>query len=64
MARTYIPSAVIEIHRLAKFLARYQAVLRPAMVAVDSSYGAVFDQMLAAALAFDALSQQLYPLEE
>ena len=61
--RTYIPTSVIETHKLAKFLARYQSVLRPAVVAVDPSYGAVFDDLLAAVLAFDALAQILYPLE-
>jgi len=62
--RTYIPTSVIEVHKLAKFLARYQAFLRPAVVAIDSSYGAVFDDLLSAVLAFDALAATLYPLEE
>lgn len=61
--RTYIPTSVIEVHKLAKFVARYQSVLRPAIVSVDPSYGAIFDDLLAALLAFDALAQTLYPLE-
>jgi len=62
--RTYIPTAVIETHKQAVFLARYQAILRAAIVIVDPAYGAVFDALLAAVLTFDALSQTLYPLEE
>jgi len=62
--RTYIPTSVIEVHKLAKFVSRYQSVLRPAVVAVDPSYGAVFDDLLSAVLAFDAIAQALYPLEE
>lgn len=62
--RTYIPTSVIEVHKLAKFLARYQSVLRPAVVAVDPTYGAVFDDLLAAVLAFDAIAQAIYPFEE
>lgn len=62
--KTYIPTQVIEVHKLAIYLARYQAVLRPAMVAIDSSYGALFDALLAAVLAIDAVSGTLYPLEE
>lgn len=61
--RSYIPSTVITVHKLAKFISRYQAVLRPAVVAVDPAYGAVFDDLLAAVLAFDAISQSIYPLE-
>lgn len=64
MARTYIPTSVIEVHKLTKFVTRYQAVLRAAIVAVDPAYGAVFDDLLDALIAFDALSQALYPLEE
>lgn len=64
MARTYIPTQVIEIHKQAKFMTRYQSILRAAIVAVDPSYGAVFDALLAAIIAFDALSQQLYPIED
>lgn len=62
--RTYIPTSVVEVHKLAKFLARYQSVLRPAVVAVDAAYGAVFDDLLAAVLAWDAIAQTIYPLEE
>lgn len=64
MARTYIPTTVIEVHKQAKFLARYQSALRAAVVLVDPAYGAIFDNLLAAVLAFDALAQQLYPLED
>jgi len=64
MARTYIPTQVIEIHKQVKFMTRYQSVLRVAIVAVDPAYGALFDALLAAALAFDAVSQELYPLED
>jgi len=62
--RTYIPTSVIEAHKLAKFLVRYKAVLRPAIVAVEPSYGAVFDGLLSAILAFDAISQTIYTLAE
>jgi len=64
VAKTYIPTSVVEIHRLAIYLARYQAVLRPAMVAIDPSFGALFDALLAATLAMDAVSQTLYPVED
>lgn len=64
MAKTYIPSSVIEVHRLAIYLARYQAILRPAMVSIDSSFGALFDALLTATLAMDAVSATLYPLED
>lgn len=64
MAKTYIPTGVVEVHRLAIYLARYQAVLRPAMVSIDPSFGALFDALLSATLAMDAVSQTLYPLED
>lgn len=63
LARTYIPTAVIEVHKLAKYAARYQALLRPAVVAIDPAYGAVFDDLLSALLAFDAIAASIYPLE-
>lgn len=63
MARTYIPTSVIEVHKIAKFVTRYQAILRPALVAIDPSYGAIFDDLVSAVLAFDAISQTIYPLE-
>jgi len=62
--RTYIPTTVIEVHKQVKFMSRYQAPLRAAIVAVDPAYGEVFDALLAALLAFDALSQSLYPIED
>jgi hypothetical protein len=64
MARTYIPSQVIETHRLAKYMTRYQSALRAAIVAVDPDFGAIFDAMLTAVLAFDAIAVELYPLED
>lgn len=64
MARSYIPTQVIEVHKQVKFMTRYQPVLRAAVVAIDPAYGAIFDQLLAALLAFDALSQSLYPLQD
>jgi len=63
MARTYIPTTVIEVHKVAKFAAKYQAFIRPAVVAINPAYGAVFDDLLSALLAFDAISQSIYPLE-
>lgn len=62
MAKTYIPTQVIEVHRLAVYLAKYQSVLRPAIVSIDPSAGALFDTMLAAVLAMDAVSGVLYPI--
>jgi len=62
--RTYVPTTVIDVHRLAIYLARYQSVIRPVMVALDPAYGAIFDGLLSAALAFDAIAQVLYPLED
>lgn len=64
MARTYIPSTVIDVHKLAKFLSRYQVPLRAAMVAVNPAYGAVFDDLISAILAFDAVAGVLYPLAD
>jgi len=64
MPRTYIPTTVIDVHQMVKFMSRYQAPLRAAIVAVDPDYGAIFDDLLAALLAFDALSQVLYPVED
>lgn len=64
MARTYIPSQVIETHRMAKYMARYQVALRAAMVAIDPDFGAVFDTLFAAIQAFDAIAGELYPLED
>jgi len=62
--RTYIPSAVIEVHKLVRYISRYQAQLRAAIVAVDPDYGEVFDLMFTSLIAFDALNQTLYPLED
>ena len=63
MARTYIPTQVIEVHKMAIYMSRYQAVLRAAIVAIDPTFGAAFDTLFAAILAFDALASELYPLE-
>lgn len=63
MPRTYIPTQVVEVHKMAVYMARYQAALRAAMVAIDPSFGAVFDTLFAAILAYDALASELYPLE-
>lgn len=62
--KTYIPTSVVEVHRLAIYLARYQAILRPAMVSIDPTYGALFDALLTATLAMDAVAQTLYPVED
>jgi len=64
MARTYIPTSVIEVHKLYKFMARYQSQLRAAIVAVDPDYGEVFDLLFTSLAAFDALNQSLYPLQD
>lgn len=64
MARTYIPSTVIEVHRQVKFMSRYQVPLRAAIVAVNPAYGALFDDLLSALIAFDAVAGVLYPLED
>lgn len=64
MARTYIPSTVIEVHRQVKFISRYQVPLRAAIVAVNPAYGALFDDLFAALVSFDAVAAQLYPLDE
>lgn len=63
MARTYIPSQVKQVHEMAKFLNRYHSPLRAAIVAVDPAYGALFDTLLSAVTAMDAVSAALYPLE-
>lgn len=60
--RTYIPTGVIENHKLALFLTRYAVPLRAAIVLIDPDYGAVFDALLEATVAFDAISAALYPL--
>jgi len=64
VARTYIPTQVIQVHELARYMNRYQAVLRAAIVAVDPDFGSIFDTLLTAINAFDALASQLYPLED
>lgn len=64
MARTYIPTTVLDVHKQVKFMSRYQVPLRAAIVAVNPLYGAIFDDLLAALLAFDALAGTLYPLED
>jgi len=64
VAKTYIPTQVIEVHRMAVYMARYQSVLRAAMVAVDPDFGALFDTLFAAITAMDAVSQALYPVED
>lgn len=62
MAKTYIPKQVREVHDMAVYLSKYQGVLRAAIVAIDPAYGALFDTLLSAVLAMDAVSQSLYPL--
>ncbi len=64
MARTYIPTQVVEIHKMAIYMSRYQAVLRASIVAIDPTFGAAFDTLFAAVLAFDGLAQVLYPIED
>lgn len=64
MARTYIPTTVIQVHEQVRFMTRYQSALRLAIVAVNPAYGALFDDLLAALLAFDAVAATLYPLED
>jgi len=64
MARNYIPTTVIEVRKQYLFMTRYSVVLRAAMVAIDPSYGALFDQLLAALGAINAISAELYPLQD
>lgn len=63
MARTYIPTTVIQVHKAAVTAAKYAAFIRPAMVVINPAYGAIFDDLLSALLAFDSVSQTIYPLE-
>lgn len=63
MARTYIPREVRQVHELAKYMARYNAILRAAVIAIDPSAESAYDALYAAVIAFDTLSQTLYPLQ-
>jgi hypothetical protein len=63
VAKTYISSYTREVHKLAVFMTRYQAILRAAMVVVDPASGALFDAMLSAVVAMDGVSNVIYPIE-
>lgn len=63
MAKTYVPSIVIQVHELTRFVTRYNAILRPALATIDPDSVALYDTMYNALVAFDALYQTLYPLE-
>lgn len=62
MARTYIPGFTESVHRQALFLVRWNAILRPAIVAIDPAAGAAYDALYTAIIAMDALREVLDPL--
>lgn len=63
MAKTYVPSIVLNIHQLAIYITKYNSVLRAAIATLDPEAVAVYDTLASAVLAFDALRETLYPLE-
>lgn len=63
MAKTYVPNEVRQVHTLAVYMTRYNAVLRAAVLIADPSAGAAYDALYAAVTAFDALREVLYPIE-
>lgn len=62
MAKTYVPTTVIDVHNLAIFLARNNAIVRTAIAVIDPSAVSTYDALYAAIVAFDALRETLYPL--
>lgn len=62
MAKTYIPSFVVDNHRQAVFIARYGSILRAAIAAISPEAALAYDTVTEAILAFDAFAQTLYPL--
>lgn len=61
-SRTYIPTQVVEAHKLAVFMAKWNSVLRPAILSLDPSALSSYDALFASITAFDAFAQTLYPL--
>jgi hypothetical protein len=64
VGKTYIPTTVIEVRKQYLFMTRYSVPLRAAMVAIDPEFGALFDALLLALGAINAVSAELYPLED
>lgn len=62
MAKTYVPTQVIEVHELAKFMVRYNATIRAAITALDPTALEAYDALYTAVVAFDAFREILYPL--
>lgn len=55
MARTYVPKMLKDIHTLAVYLARYNAVIRVAITAADPESLPAYEALYSAIIALDGL---------
>lgn len=62
MAKTYVPSAVDDIHALAVYLARYNSVIRAYLTLTFPEYLATYETLYAAVSAMDAIRLVLRPV--
>lgn len=61
MAKTYVPTICDQVHDLAVFIARYRAVIRPAISTIDPELLPLFDALDAAVTALDSYRETLCP---
>lgn len=62
MAKTYVPKLTDRIHELAVYMARYNAIIRPALAVLDPDSLVAYDALFQAAISLDALREVLAPL--
>lgn len=61
--KSYIPTMTSDMHEIAVFLAKHNAILRAAIIAVDPEAAGAYDAAYAAIIALDALRAVLNPIQ-
>jgi hypothetical protein len=59
MARNYIPTMLVDVHKLNVYFTRYGFIIRPAVHAIDPELDAPLEALIVAVSALDAAQEQL-----
>lgn len=63
MARTYVPTMVLEVRQQAIYIARYGSVIRAAIAVLEPAAVAAFDAYATAVVGLNAFFETLYPTD-
>lgn len=63
MAKTYVPKFTDDVHTILVYMTRYDAIIRPALQALDPDVLIAYDAAFVALRAIDALRSVLTPIE-